>query len=168
MAQTDDPALRDPMFAELRRRHPDVTIVMLPQPPVPEAPHPPTPLAEVQALEQRTRDALDELVHATGREPAGRTTLWWRQGPAGEHRFVARAALTDLTTPLEALGAAYDALEDAGWHVRALADPRARFEGEHGPLSVRAEAYPTAVQLRVTSEVVVLDADALARPGVEL
>lgn len=164
MSQTPigDPALRDPMFRDLRRRHPEVTIVMLPQRPVPLDMPQPVPLAEACALEERTRGALGQLVEAAGVEPAGVAALWWRQGPDGSHRFVTRATFMNLVVPVAVMRAMYDHLEDAGWHVRAMSDPRPRFDGEHGPLRVRVDAYPTAVQVQVTSEPIVLDAVTLA------
>lgn len=160
MSQTPigDPALRDPLFRELRRTHPEVTIVMLPQQPVPSVLPPSVPLEEARALEDRTRRTLEGLVDASGDEPSGVAALWWRQAPDGSHRFVTRATFTGLDLPVRELRAMYDHLEDAGWRVRALSDPRPRFEGEHGPLRVRVDAYPTALQVQVTSEPVVLDA----------
>ncbi|MCY7395735.1 MAG: hypothetical protein LH468_06170 [Nocardioides sp.] len=167
MTQTPsgDPALRDPLFGELRRRHPDVTLVLLAPPALPEAAPSPAPVTEVRAFEQRVRRALDDLVGTVGVEPGATTTLWWRQGASGVHRFVARAVFTDLPTPVRSLGATYDELEDAGWRLRASSRPRPRFEGERGLLSVRAVAYPTALQVQVTSEPLVLDADTLAEPA---
>jgi hypothetical protein len=158
----DDPALRDPFFRELRTRHPDVDIVILPQPPIPALPPVPTPVDVAQALEMRARTVLEELIAAAEHAPAGTATGWWRQGPSEAHRFVARCTFTDLGTPIRTMRAIYDRLGDEGWHLRPDDDPRPRFTGGHGPLSVRVDAFRSAVELEVLTEVVTLDRTTLA------
>jgi hypothetical protein len=169
MASTSsaDPALADPLFAPVRRRHPEVTLVLLPpaRPAVREERA--TTLVEARSLEATTRGSLDDLLDATGLEPSAVSVAWCHQGAGREHRLVARAVLTGLTDPFPTMRTLLEQLAEAGWDAGPHDVPRPRIEARRDPVTVRAEAHPTAVEVEATSDLVVLDervAAVLAQP----
>jgi hypothetical protein len=111
----------DPFFAEVRRRHPDVDIVLLP----PEAAAPPAPppvdpaaLAAVPVEhDDETRDLWSQV--ARGIDVAQATARWAAGEVAGTVRREALLAAggVDAVTAAAALAGAARSLEQAGWHV---------------------------------------------------
>lgn len=149
-----DPAPTDPMFAELRRRHPDVEVVLLPSPT--PADHP--PLAgpgQVRALRSHVDAVLAALSTDLGLDADRTVRLWWQQAHPLCHRRVVRAGFTDETggrAPVDLLRAAGDALVALGWDARPAADGSPRLRAVAGPVEVVAEATPVALAVRLTSE----------------
>ena len=113
----------DPFFGEVRRRHPDVDIVLLP----PEAAASPAPppvdpavLAAVPAEHDAdTRDLWSQV--ARGIDPAQATARWAAGEVTGTVRrdTLLAAKGVDAVTATAALAGAARALEQAGWHVLA-------------------------------------------------
>lgn len=151
---TNDAALADPMFSEVRRRHPDVDVVLLPSP-EPGA-HP--PLAgpgQVRALRSHVDAVLTTLSGHLALEPDQTVRLWWQQAHPLCHRRVVRAGFGDPTgerTPVDLLREAADALVALGWDARPAADGSTRLRATAKPVELVAEATPVALAVRLTSE----------------
>ena len=148
-----DPALADPMFRELRRRHPDVDVVLLPAPD--PAAHP--PLAgpgQVRALRAHMDAVLGAVGGRLGLEPEEPVRLWWPQAHPLCHRRVVRSAFRDegRRTPVELLRETADALVALGWDTRPSADRSPRLRAVAGPVELVARATPDALAVRLTSE----------------
>jgi hypothetical protein len=166
----------DPFWSVVRRRHPDVDIVLLPD--EPEDQDEPTATPEVEAaLEAELDDAwqlLQPIVAATGapaaEEPPSRRVAAAADGPAP----VLQKAVCGLGTELETtvpgpeqraavrgLGqdGGTDLLRDvavtlgrAGWRLNATTrDGRPLLRARHGRLQLRAEAGAGATVLAVTA-----------------
>ncbi len=111
----------DPFFGEVRRRHPDVDIVLLPpEPPDGPAPTPvdPTALTGVAAEHDAEARALWSRVAGGIDLPTG-TTRW---APGSLTGTVARESLlaaegVDPVTAAAALAGAARSLGEDGWHV---------------------------------------------------
>jgi len=91
----------DPFFDELRRRQPDIDIVVLP----PDVTPTDAPVLDAEA--QRTGadevdGVLDEVLLGAGLR-GGRRTGGWRRTTGRAHRYAARVTWTDLT-PQESIG----------------------------------------------------------------
>ena len=127
----------DAFFTPVRRRHPEVDIVVRPA----AEPTPPVePLDEAQvaaALDQVATTA--ELVRdAFGLGAEAAPTARWRYGT--DDGTVLASARTSTTTPdgFEALVALRGALEAAGWQVRRLPGALQRLSGARGTHRVHA------------------------------
>jgi hypothetical protein len=126
----------DAFFAPVRRRHPDVDLVVLPvQGPAPQ--REPVGEAELDAVRHRVFDTAGRLWAAAlpttdPPEPA------WRCGP-GDGTVVV-SARSGLTTPhgLPALVALRGALEGEGWLVGGVGGETRRLTGRRGDLQVHA------------------------------
>jgi hypothetical protein len=111
----------DPFFGEVRRRHPDVDIVLLPpEPPDDPAPAPvdPAALTGVAVEHDAQARALWSRVARGIELPAG-TTRW---APGSLTGTVARESLlaaegVDPVTAAAALAGAARSLDEDGWHV---------------------------------------------------
>jgi hypothetical protein len=109
-----DPAATDPFWAPVRRRHPDVDIVLLPPEQAADEPADQPP-ADPELLSRLWATAVggDEPTETAERRVQGRLeTTWTRESdqpvdPATAQAVVRRTAET---------------LEQAGWHVLAPAD----------------------------------------------
>jgi hypothetical protein len=159
-----DAARGDPFFGVLRRRHPDVDLVMLPplsaEPPAGAAAFP----ARARAVEQHAVRALEALWDRLGVRPVGVSAHWWAQARTGTHRHVVRATVTGLsaddTTPLlRDLG---DALLALGWDARPAGGARPRIVARVAGLVLTAVAEDTSVPVEVVSSPLVLTAETLA------
>ena len=140
----------DAFFAPVRRRHPDVDIVVLPTPePAPSAER----LHEAQVGATRDRVAGSaERVCAAVAAPSPPTRL--RFGP--DEGTVLASARSSATTPVGfgALVALRGVLEGEGWRVRRLPGGVERLAGVRGDLRVQAsyaEGTDTLL-VEVTSE----------------
>jgi hypothetical protein len=142
----------DAFFAPVRRRHPDVDLVVLPAPePTPSG----ATVDQAQVLEtlERVARAAERLEAAA----LGSTTA----PPAGlgfgpEDGTVVASARAGATTPdgFGALVALRGALEGDGWRIRRLAGAVERLSGARGDLRLQASyAEATgALLLEVSSE----------------
>jgi hypothetical protein len=142
----------DAFFAPVRRRHPDVDIVVLPA----AEPTPPAePLDEAQVAE-----ALDQVVttaelasEAMGPRTTAAPTARWRYGT--DDGTVLASARSSTTTPdgFGSLVALRGALETGGWRVRRLPGAVERLLGVRGHLRVQASyaEHTGALLLEVSS-----------------
>ncbi|GAB3995178.1 hypothetical protein [Nocardioides marmoraquaticus] len=150
----------DPFFDELRRRQPDIDIVVLPPDVTPPDAPPLGPSARRARADEVDR-ILDGLVRHTGLDD-GRRTGGWRRTTGAAHRYAARTSWTDLT-PQQSIGAlrslrdhlvddpAWDARPGPGGGARLVAvDAAARFV-------VEAHAEPHSLVVGVRGAEVVLD-----------
>ena len=147
-----DPALADPMMRELRERHPDVDIVLLP--PVRPLDEPAATAAQCRARTQHAARVLATLTERLGHEPTARVDHWWSQDHPEVRRWVTAASYGDLgdegAIPL--LRRLADTLVDLGWDPRPAADGSPRVRGEAGPFELVAEATRDTVSVRITSD----------------
>ncbi len=126
----------DAFFAPVRRRHPDVDIVVLP---TPEAGPPMERLHEAQV--DATLDRVAGTAVRVWTAVVGATTpppAQWRFGP--DEGTVVASARSSVTTPdgFGALVVLRGALEGEGWRVRRLAGAVERLSGVRGDLRVQA------------------------------
>lgn len=150
---TSDPALADPMFHELRRRHPDVDVVLLPAP-EPDS-HPPlASTGQVRALRAHVDAVLATLSRRLGVQPRESLGLWWQQAHPLAHRRVVRAAFVSGSPdrpPSDLLRTVADELVALGWETRPAADGSPRVRAVADPVEVVAEATGSALAVRLTS-----------------
>ena len=149
-----DPALADPMLRELRQRHPEVDLVVLPQP---------TPAAEpdVDPLDGEQRNALandierlvDDLIARLSREPAWTDAQrfgQWRTDPWGHVSYDTAAEVVGLAdgANIALLRAAGHTLVGLGWEAVPVPGDRPR-------IAARRQGGATAsVTVRPTSLVI--------------
>jgi hypothetical protein len=141
----------DEFFAPVRRRHPDIDIVVLPPEPTPST----EPFDEAQVVETLDRvagtaeRAWDAALRTTATPAAG-----WGFGP--DEGTVVASARSSATSRdgFGALVALRGALEAEGWQVRQLAGAVERLSGVLGDLRVHASYAEStgALLLGVTSE----------------
>jgi hypothetical protein len=147
-----DPALADPMMRELRERHPDVDIVLLP--PVHPLDEPVATAAQCRSRMQHADRVLTTLSERLDREPTARADYWWGQDHPEVRRWVTAAAYSDLgdegAVPL--LRRLANTLVQLGWDPRPAADGSRRVRGVAGPFELIAEARGDAVSLSITSD----------------
>ena len=142
----------DAFFAPVRRRHPDVDIVVLPSTEqVPSAE--PVDAARVEAvLDRVAQTAVSVWAAAVG--PAAPPAARWRFGP--DDGTVVASVRAGATTPdgFGALGALRGALEGDGWRVRRPPGEVARLSGVRDALRVQASYAEStgALLLEVRSE----------------
>lgn len=140
------------MLRGLRRRHPDVDVVVLPE--LPAAVDPSTP-AEAQDLLARGRSALSHVEERLRREPSARVELWWRQDRPDVHRLVVRESFRDLDPDdaVQLLRDLGDALLDHGWSAGPATAPVPALEAAsaEGDLEVSARVVGGAVDVELVS-----------------
>lgn len=145
-----DPTLSDPMLRVLRERHPEVDIVVLPQPaPVPQLPE--LGPAQRQAFAADLERLLDDLL---GRLPAGtgsvrRDGRWhtdeWDQSWYECVAVVGGLAEGDNMVLLRSTG---NALVGLGWQARPVPGDRPRLVGRRrGGFEAAATVRPTSLVL---------------------
>lgn len=165
-----DPALSDPLFAELRRRHPDVDIVMLPAaPPVPDD----APVAtegQLLALTRHVEAVLDAVSARVGVAPQVSARFWHEQATPLLRTWTVKAVLPldetvlddaagpdDETGPGDGADAGHEAglallrqvgdtLLALGWEAKAATDPP-RLRAVAGPVEVTARIGTAGVVL---------------------
>ncbi|CAN5353196.1 hypothetical protein BH11ACT8_BH11ACT8_09900 [soil metagenome] len=153
-------AAADPLFGRLRREHPDVTVVLLPEQD-PGPPAEPVPVEEARAVADDVRARVGDVERVLGVALAGHE-VWWRVGDRGAHRFVVRASLGDLGDdgPTRGLRALLHAFHDrGGWRDRPVAGDRPGLEAIHGTVRLGAVAHEASIDLTVTSAVLHLERD---------
>jgi hypothetical protein len=157
-----DPTLADPMLRVLRERHPEVDIVVLPQPaPVPQVPElgPAQREAFAADLERLLDDLLGRLPHAGSTRRDGRWhTDEWDQSWYECVSVVGDLAEGDNITLLRSTG---NALVGLGWQARPVPGDRPRL------VARRRGGFEAAATVRLTSLVLTLRT-AKVRPAEEL
>jgi hypothetical protein len=147
-----DPALADPMLRVLREQHPEVDIVVLPQPaPAPVAPELGTDERDVLAagVERLVDDLLARLV--LGARPVAREGRWhtdeWDQTWYEAVAVVGNLGAGDNVALLRAAGSA---LVGLGWQARPVPGDRPRLEGRRrGGFEAVATVRPTSLVVKV-------------------
>lgn len=147
----------DAFFSPVRRRHPDVDIVVLPTPQTPS--EDPVDEAEVAATLDRVASASRRVWEAAP-PTAGPPTVGWRFGPL--EGTVVAGARADHATPdgVGALAVLGRALVGSGWQVRRLPGEVARVAGARDDLRLQASYAESsgAFVLEVRSEPVFVGA----------
>jgi len=146
-----DPILGDPLFRELRQRHPEVDIVLLPpQVPLAEPRVPAADAAQRGALADSLDRHVDDLVARLSREPAwtaehraGR----WITDEWGHTCYETAVEVTELADGgnIALLRATGNALVGLGWKARPVPGDRPRITarrrgGETAAARVRASS----------------------------
>lgn len=142
----------DAFFAPVRRRHPDVDIVVLP---APEATPSRVPLGQAQVVE--TLERVTRTAERLGEAALGSTTTRpARLGFGPDDGTIVASARASATTPdgLGAVVALRAALEREGWRVRRVPGEVERWSATRGEVRVQASyAEATgALLLEVRSE----------------
>ncbi|WP_457205871.1 hypothetical protein [Nocardioides sp. P5_C9_2] len=154
-----DPALADPMLRELRERHPDVDIVLLP--PVRPLDVPVATTAQCRSRMRHADRVLTTLSERLDREPTTRADYWWGQDHPEVRRWVTAAAFGDLGDEggVALLRRLADTLVQLGWEPRPAADGSPRVRGVAGPFELVARATDDAVSVTITSDALHVPAD---------
>lgn len=144
-----DPILSNPMLRVVRQRHPEVDIVVLPQPvPVPEIPE--LGPARREALGADLERLLDDLLgRLPGAGPVKRDGRWhtdeWDQSWYECVAVVGGLAEGDNITLLRTTG---NALVGLGWQARPVPGDRPRLVGRRrGGFEAAATVRPTSLLL---------------------
>lgn len=171
----------DPFWSVVRRRHPDVDVVLLPEPAPPAPSDPASSLTyeqvrEVALLVGQTWASLAPLVRAAGcldeGAPAAAPSVGWRGGDATFAALVIAKGLPGigLAPGQELLRDIGTRLAEAGWPV----DPHRGPRGEsvlraRGPrVDVEAVAGPGATMVRIASGLLPTDDDVRRRVAQEV
>lgn len=125
----------DAFFGAVRRRHPDVDIVVLPPEPAPPVQQ--ADEAGLAAVLARTADTANAAWAACG-QPTGTSTPRWRFGPDAGTVLASARADAETTEGHEALVALRRAIENDGWRVRRLEGGVERLSGSRGDITVQA------------------------------
>lgn len=152
----------DAFFAAVRRRHPEVDLVVLPsEEPTPSAGPPDE--ARVSATPGQVATAAELAWHALEADTAAPTARW-RFGP--DDGTIVASARSSMTTPdgFRALVALRGALEAEGWRVRRPPGAVERLSAARGDLRVQASyAEATGALLLEVSSTPVLVGRSRAR-----
>ncbi len=146
-----DPTLADPMLRILRERHPEVDVVVLPQP-APAARVPELGTAQRQAFAADLERLLDELLgRLPGDHPVERDARWhtdeWDQTWYECVAVVGGPADGDNITLLRSTG---NALVGLGWQARPVPGDRPRLVARRrGGFEAAATVRPTSLVLTV-------------------
>ncbi|MBA3781767.1 hypothetical protein [Nocardioides sp. InS609-2] len=160
-----DPARDDPFFAELRRKHPDVDIVLLP--PVDTTPpvEPPATIGQATATQRHTTAVLAALWTRVGRTPTASVGLWWQQANPHLHRYVANGAVSGLkeneTEPL--VNEIARALLDLGWRPQPSPADQPSLMARVGTIDLKVTGNATSVSVEAVSDALHLTPDTLSR-----
>ena len=125
----------DAFFGPVRRRHPDVDIVVLPPEPAPSSE--PADDAGLVGILARTADTAEAAWAASG-QPTLTPTTWWRFGPDDGTVVAWARADAETAEGHKALAALRGSLEDDGWRVRRLPGAVERLSAVRGALRVQA------------------------------
>ena len=145
-----DPALVDPLFRELRQQHPEVDIVLLPQPAPVEADSVPALGHEQRgALAEALEMLIDDLVAVLAREAswtADQRAGRWRTDEGGLTWYESAVEVADLAegANIALLRATGQVLSDLGWQAVPMPGDRPRIaarraSGESASATVRPE-----------------------------
>jgi hypothetical protein len=127
----------DAFFTPVRRRHPEVDIVVLPAPEQTPAAEP-LDDGQLAAILDRVVTAAELAWDAFGPRATAAPTARWRYGP---HDGTVLASARSSATTVDGFGALValrGALEAGGWQVRRLPGGVERLAGERSDLRVQA------------------------------
>jgi hypothetical protein len=127
----------DAFFTPVRRRHPEVDIVVLPAAePTPSAE--PLDEAQVAATLDQVATTAELAGDALGPMATAAPTARWRYGTDDGTVLACARSSTTTADGVGALGALRGALEAGGWRVRRLPGAVERLSGVRGALRVQA------------------------------
>ncbi|MEP9381372.1 hypothetical protein [Nocardioides sp. KR10-350] len=166
-----DPLAREPFFAAVHRRRPDVDLVVLPPDPGPPERRSGEPAtAELLACLVAAVEGVAATLAPSLPDGAGTRSLWEAAGPAAVRRRLTTSARVD--DPSGWLGGVARTLEDAGWQLRTTSGAFDRLvarrhcgpdEPARGRLELVATAAPTgAVTVSARSVAAVVEPRRLA------
>lgn len=118
--------IADPLFEALRRRHPDVDIVLLPpETPEPVAPEPSPPAGDADVDDERARidREFNLLWQLAGHDVAATTETALTLGPSTGSVEARSRAIAHTPEGFPVLVRLREALEAAGWRVERVAGP---------------------------------------------
>lgn len=152
-------APEDAFWRAFRNEHPEVDLVLLPDPALTARPGDAVP-AGTETAEQTSVVAdrlLDELDNHLAGQPGwpiviARTRLWRDDPPAHRH-LECRLVVSDLDPglPVPLLRAVGNAFLAAGWRARPLPGDRPRLVARRGPFRATATVTPDALHLVLRS-----------------
>jgi hypothetical protein len=154
----------DPFYRELRRRHPDIDIVLLPEVPPGSA----TDLAEAPPLPAQPGTVLQDLSDSfetlwailTGLPTSSSEVPRWRAGTSDDQVFAERVGRsTGVTDGSALLLDAAAALDARSWNFRVPRGGVPRLLAEHSGRSLTISVWDDAVTLTVRSESYAVEAD---------
>lgn len=140
-----DPAASDPFWAPVRRRHPDVDIVLLPTThPALEQPEEPAPEATEPVDPAEVEELAEDLVAALWRAAVGDTDPTEREQRWAQDRLETTwthegAQPVDPATAQSVVRRAAETLEQSGWQVLAPPDGLPRVQAGRPDGRSRAE-----------------------------
>ena len=147
-----DPTLDDPMLRVLRERHPQVDVVVLPQP-VPTRVAPELAADQRDALAADLERALDDLADRLGADAALRSVQRdhrWQDDEWGHTWYETVAVVGDLADGdnVALLRTTGRALVDLGWQAGPVPGPRPRLVARRrGGAEATAAVRPSALVL---------------------
>lgn len=160
---SSDPALDDPLFRELRRRHPDVDIALLPPQQTTPPPLPQAAEGACRAVQQHSRAVLASVAAQLGLEAGSRVDFWWQQRHPLVHRWASRTDFPRLGGHgVESLRTLGNILLDLGWDARPVGDDPPRLRAVAGSFELIATGRPDVLTVEVLSEPLHLTPDVLA------
>lgn len=160
----------DPFWRVVHQRHPDVNIVLLPEPvPAPAEPVPGT-YQRAEWLSATCESTLNSIQERLGHAFDARTGFWVFGERTGQRQYAATAALSGLprgevVTTLRAIG---DALLELGWDARPSIDGTLAIRAVGDEMLTRVEASESMIALEVRTAALPLtdaEADALEAGG---
>lgn len=156
----EDLVAADPMMRIVRKRHPDVNIVLLP-PTEPILDRPSATPAQCRAVQQHAATVLATVSLNVEHEPSTQVDYWWSQSHPEVRRWVTAASYTDLGDEgaialLRSLGTL---LARLGWEPRPAADGSPRIRGVAGPFELIASAAGDVVSVNLTSDPLYIPAE---------
>ncbi|WP_426246713.1 hypothetical protein [Nocardioides sp. LHG3406-4] len=160
-----DPARDDPFFAELRRKHPDVDIVLLP--PVDPAPPdlPPATIGQALATRRHALAVVEALWGRIDRTLESPVQFWWPQADPRLQRYVVMAAIADLEEgETEAVtNRIARALLDLGWQPQPSPADQPALLARVGSLDVKVTGHDSAVAVEIVSDPLHLTPETMSR-----
>jgi hypothetical protein len=155
----------NPMLDVLRARHPEVDIVVLPDPVAERAAAsasgtaiPEAPAISPATVAQTAESLIQDLMARLGRQPAWQEAevergVQWHRTPEG-YRYVESVVAVGGLEPganIDLLRATGAAMQDLGWLARPASGTRPRLVARRGPFRATAVARPDGLVVTITS-----------------
>jgi hypothetical protein len=152
-------APEDAFWRAFRSEHPEVDLVLLPDPALTARPSDvttvgPEPVERVGAVADRLLDELDDhLAGEAGWPVVVPRTRVWRRDPLDRPYLESRLVVGDLEPgqPVPLLRAVGNAFLAAGWRARPLPSDRPRLVARRGPFRATAAVTPDALHVILRS-----------------
>lgn len=167
MSLGEGPVAQDPFWGVVRRRHPDVDLVLLngrsPLDPPEAEPADAISIDDARMVERGVDDAYASIRHHLPPDTPAPTRIW--RAADGGHAYLNEKALRGLTgtRAVVTLRAIARALEERGWKVAAAGDEdRPHLMATNGWIDLDVRSGAAATQLLMAGPVVPVRADDLA------